>query len=109
MNNANWWKELKAIDKKEKILAIAVEPKDKWDKKEQEMIYYEKKDTELFRNFKDAKKLLNFDFDDGFGGEEGVSFTAWTKSRVYFPACYDGSEWIASVPRKICKEATEHI
>ena len=33
-------------------------------------------------------------FDNGFGGEEGKPFTLWTKTRVYFPVCYDGAEWV---------------
>ena len=38
-------------------------------------------------------------FDASFGVENGKSFLAWTKTRVLFPACYDGSEWVESVPR----------
>ena len=52
---------------------------------------------------------LDAEFNDGFGGEEGRSFTAWTQERVYFPACYDGSEWAASVPRNPCKTAMRHV
>ena len=33
----------------------------------------------------------------------------WTAARVYFPACYDGSEWCESVPRNPCDEATTHV
>ena len=52
---------------------------------------------------------LDAEFDHGLGGVEGVPFTVWTERRVYFPACYDGGEWVASVPRHPCGEATEHI
>ena len=48
-------------------------------------------------------------FDSGYGGSEGEPFTLWTKDRVYFPAVYDGSEWVASVPRNPCDIATVHI
>lgn len=48
-------------------------------------------------------------FDAGYGTENGVPFTAWSEKRVYFPACYDGSEWVASVPRNPCDEHTYHI
>lgn len=55
--------------------------------------------------------LMDWDrlFDDGYGCEEGEPFTLWTKSRVYFPACYDGAEWVASVPRDPNDEVTEHV
>lgn len=48
-------------------------------------------------------------FDAGYGGTNGCSFTLWTSRRVYFPGCYDGAEWVASVPRDPCDEATVHV
>ena len=30
---------------------------------------------------------------------EKVSWTLWTEKRVYFPAGYDGTFWVASAPR----------
>jgi len=45
----------------------------------------------------------------GFGGINGTPFTLWTARRVYFPGCYDGGEWVASVPRHPCGEATGHV
>ena len=48
-------------------------------------------------------------FDDGFGCTEGEPFTAWTRNHVYFPACYDGAEWVGSVPRHPNGKATRHI
>lgn len=52
---------------------------------------------------------LHESFNNGFGAIEGRPFTAWTKHWVYFPACYDGSEWVASVPRNPVSYATSHI
>jgi hypothetical protein len=52
---------------------------------------------------------LDREFDGGYGSENGEPFTLWTKTRVYFPACYDGSELVASVPRDPCEIATQHI
>ncbi len=49
------------------------------------------------------------EFNDGFGGSEGKSFTAWGKKYVYFPVVYDGSEWVGRSPRNPCKEVTEHV
>src|SRR5690606_32833115 len=45
---------------------------------------------------------LDDEFDNGYGGTEGHKFTLWTKSRVYFPINYDGSESCGSVPRNPC-------
>jgi hypothetical protein len=42
---------------------------------------------------------LDRGFDDDYGAIEGVPFTVWTKSRVYFPCGYDGREWADSVAR----------
>lgn len=42
---------------------------------------------------------LDVEFDSGYGTEEGCAFTVWTHDWVYFPICYDGAEWVGSVPR----------
>ena len=47
-------------------------------------------------------------FDGGYGGEEGSPFTAWGEKYVYFPICYDGSEWIGHAPRNPCAERMPH-
>lgn len=52
---------------------------------------------------------LDREFDPGYGGPEGCAFTLWTLDRVYFPATYDGAEWVDSVRRHPCGEATDHI
>lgn len=54
-------------------------------------------------------KQLKRKFDAGYGGSEGDPFTAWTKNRVYFPAVYDGKEWVASVARNPDGKPTDHI
>lgn len=94
-NTANWYRDLLEIDKLSKIIGICVSGKDR--------------ETRLFNSVKDAKEILDYEFDDGYGGTEGPSFTAWSENYVYFPACYDGSEWIATVPRNPINIATEHI
>lgn len=48
-------------------------------------------------------------FDPSYGSAEGCPFTVWTVRRVYFPAVYDGSEWIASVSRIPDGVPTDHI
>ena len=45
----------------------------------------------------------------GHGGEEGAYFTVWTNARVYFPVCYDGAEWPASVARHPDGKPAEHV
>ena len=52
---------------------------------------------------------LNAEFDDGFGGHEGLPFTAWGEKYVYFPVVYDGSEWVGRAPRNPCDEACDHV
>lgn len=51
---------------------------------------------------------LDVEFYDGYGGEEGLPFTMWTVNHVYFPVCYDGSEWCGYVPRNVCNKPTGH-
>lgn len=51
---------------------------------------------------------MDVEFNARFGGGEGKPFTAWSKSRVYFPVACNGAEWVNSVPRNPCDEASEH-
>ena len=55
------------------------------------------------------RHTLTVPFDAGFGIAEGPRFTAWGRDRVYFPAQYDGAEFIGSVSRNPNKEATDHV
>lgn len=54
-------------------------------------------------------KWLEYLFDDDSFSIEGVPFTIWTKNNVYFPACYDGNEWVESVSRNPNNIPTKHI
>ena len=49
------------------------------------------------------------EFDDGCGVTEGITFTVWTNNYVYFPVCYDGSEWVGSVARNPDGNRTNHL
>ena len=48
------------------------------------------------------------EFDCGFGGTEGIPFTAWSANTVYFPIEYDGAEWVGSVSRHPDGKPTNH-
>ena len=56
--------------------------------------------------------LTNEEMDEsfypGYGSCEGSAFTAWSDDYVYFPICYDGSEWVGRAPRNISNEKCAH-
>jgi hypothetical protein len=56
-----------------------------------------------------SEQQLDDEFNNGYGGSEGIAFTVWTKHRVYFPAVYDGAEWVESVSRNPDGVPTSHI
>jgi len=56
-----------------------------------------------------TEEQLLVEFDAGYGGSEGKPFTAWTENSVYFPAVYDGAEWVEGVSRNPDGEPTRHI
>lgn len=56
-----------------------------------------------------SEEQMGTQFDSGYGGTEGIPFTVWTAKRVYFPACYDGAEWVASVSRDPDGFSTDHV
>ena len=55
-----------------------------------------------------SDEQLDKRFDDGYGGNEGEPFTAWTANTVYFPIVYDGAEWVGSVSRNPDGKPTKH-
>jgi len=64
--------------------------------------------TDAVRTTLTPEELMR-EFDAGYGGVEGAAFTLWTNKHVYFPAVYDGAEWVTSVPRDPCNERKEHV
>jgi len=56
-----------------------------------------------------SNEEMDKEFDNGYGGPEGIPFTIWTKNRVYFPICYDGAEWVGSVSRNPDGKPTDHL
>lgn len=79
---------------REEISQALVSKDESWD----DVVASTLNDEQLYHEFNDYSGLI-----------EGCSFTLWTKKRVYFPACYDGAEWVESVPRDPCDEETHHI
>lgn len=63
----------------------------------------------LFKTVEEARQKLDYNFYSGYGEPLGPKFTLWTKTDVYFPAQYDGSEWIECVPRHPCSESKSHV
>lgn len=57
----------------------------------------ENEDDIVFSTLSDAE--MDRQFDPRRGWEMHYGFRAWTHSRVLFPVVYEGSEWVASVPR----------
>lgn len=83
--------------KGEEILAISIGEKG-WGSDRKEPMFFNKKRTQ------EALSILDFEFDSGYGGEEGCSVYVWTKNWVIIKGCYDGSEWYSLIPRNPNKE-----
>lgn len=64
--------------------------------------------TSLATTLTEEEMTREFD-GESYGLPWGDSFTAWTTNYVYFPATYDGMEWVESVPRDPCMKKTHHI
>jgi len=52
---------------------------------------------------------FDVEFDDDYGSPRGPRVLAWTETRVYFPVCYDGAEWLSSAPRNPGDEGQGHV
>ena len=90
-------KEILSLTENEEILAISIGEKGWGDRPEGETYFSGK-------NINTALDILDFEFDDGFGGEEGYNLYVWTKNWIIIKSCYDGSENYCKVPRNPNKE-----
>ena len=99
MSDISWSKELKQAlkDEEDEIVKICAQEVNRWG---------ETKDKPRYCDIDDPLFLKVFD--SGYGGTEGCHFTVWGKKNIYFPVCYDGSEWVGAVRRNPCLEASEH-
>ncbi len=52
--------------------------------------------------WKQARPMLDYEFDDGLGGADCNSLLLWTFDRVWFVHEYDGATSLAWVPRQPC-------
>lgn len=52
---------------------------------------------------------LAVEFYAGYGGTDGLPVLIWSETRVYFPVCYDGAEWMGSAPRNPTKDGQSHV
>ena len=88
----NWKIEIGKIFEEEEILAINIKGK-RYTKK--------KIDTALNR--------LDHYFDDSPGGQKGLSFWAWSESKIVFCCTYDGMEWAEALPRNPDRGIPVHV
>ncbi|MHA1873264.1 MAG: hypothetical protein ACTSVB_04035 [Candidatus Heimdallarchaeaceae archaeon] len=79
-------KEILKLTKIEDIEAISIS-------KRYKVMFFEKDKVE------EALKELDFEFDSGYGLEEGPDIIVWTKDKIIVKGCYDGSEWYVRLPR----------
>lgn len=49
--------------------------------------------------WKRAAPLLDYDFDDGYGGADCHPVYVWTETQVICVHEYDGATWLVSIPR----------
>lgn len=52
---------------------------------------------------------FDIEFCPGYGSEEGPPVLAWTAEYVYFPASYDGAEWMGRAPRNPRPLGQHHV
>jgi len=92
----NTKKEILELVKKKEIIAISIGSiGDKgWNYEEKPLSFFPKTKVD------EALKILDFEFNGGYGGEEGYDVFVWTKDWIIFKSCYDGAEWYNKIPRK---------
>ena len=61
------------------------------------------------RKIKASSKVLDFEFDCGFGGPKCPRFIAEDDNRIYFPAQYDGATWLQIIHKDMTKYLHDDI
>jgi hypothetical protein len=54
-------------------------------------------------SYEEAEPFLNYEFDNGYGGEECHPIFAWTATRIFLIKCYDGATALEAIPRHPCE------
>lgn len=47
-----------------------------------------------------ARPMLDYEYDSGYGLEDCDAVFVWTSKRVLFVGCYDGRTWVTGIPRQ---------
>jgi hypothetical protein len=68
-----------------------------WDRSERTAIPPEKKNVLL--SWEEARPMLDYEYDSGFGASDCHNITAWTPSRVLYVHEYDGSTQVLWLER----------
>lgn len=84
--------EILELTKGEVIEAICIGSKGWGDEKEKPTFYPK-------HMIEEALQVLDFEFNNGFGGEEGYRIFAWTPTKVIIKTVYDGAEAYKVIPR----------
>jgi len=68
------------------------------DSDQAEVLFFDKNEVEK------GLRRLDFEFDNGYGAEQGYTLYAWFKDWIIVKGVYDGSEWYQAIPRNPNKE-----
>lgn len=83
-------------DKIEKVL-IGKHYNDYWDDDEEDRRPIEARNELVDRET--ALKILDLDYDSGYGGADCFPLYAWSKKAIFFVSEYDGATGLARIPR----------
>lgn len=94
MGNLRKWLEdaERLYDEPIEAMCVGQHDNGKWDRKP-------KADENVLLSREDGLKKIDEDYDNGYGGADCYPLYAWTKSRIFFVAEYDGATGISYVPR----------
>ena len=89
----NFAEDIEKVAREEEILAVVLAHE------RNDSIWSESKEPHPVLTWKEARPLLDYDYDDGYGGADCHAIFAWTPTRIIVIAEYDGSTSVISLPR----------
>ena len=97
MKKLTFAEDIEAAAGEEQILQICIESTREYHGDGWHGVPQEK--TGVLLSWEEARHLLDYPYDKGYGAEDCHAIYAWTETMLLLVGLYDGATWVQAVPR----------
>ncbi len=95
----NFLEDIENVLKEEKVESVVIGSFGGWEWSNSTNEKIPKKFRNKVLTWGEAKPLLDYEYDTGFGGADCHAIYVWTPTKIIFVSEYDGSTRVTSLPR----------